>query len=95
MNFQTTRLHWNSPECEHNDITATHYNSLSACATNLQIELSSLSHTMDSQKGVSVMVKQSHLQLAPGLQYHYQMETGILGGLFKHETPSHRTISGY
>ena len=74
MHFQTTRLHWNSPECvcEHNDITA---NSLSACAPNLQIELSSLCHKMDSQKCVSVMVKLSHLLLAPCLQYQDQMET--------------------
>ena len=60
--------------CEHNDITA---NSLSACASNLQIELSSLCHKMDSQKCVSVMVKLSHLQLAPCLQYQDQMETEL------------------
>ena len=60
--------------CEHNDITA---NSLSACASNLQIELSSLCHKMDSQKCVSVMVKLSHLQLALCLQYQDQMETEL------------------
>ena len=46
--------------------------------SNLQIELSSLCHKMDSRKCVSVMVKQrSHLQIPPGPQYQDQMETGF------------------